>query len=314
MQTIPLTLSVPGYDVPAALTLPDGPVAGAVLLVPGSLFSDVDGNFPTWNSFPRVYGHLAEGLATRGLAALRFAKLGPGSGSVQTDPVQGVESRTWAGRMRTARLALEFMRKELASRGITPPRIILAGHSEGSVVVSVLAHEGVDVDGIALLAGPSIGILGIMLEQQRAMPDVSDDQMAVLEEVIGYIRREEPIPDAVKQRTAGSMGAGALVNFPPDALKYMRDVDTTDPVAMIASYEKPVLIVQGGSDTNVPVHHAQALRNGRGDNPTTYICIPGLSHMYKAVPAGTSPAEVFSYPGPTDPRVDEAIAQFIASL
>src|ERR1051326_9570169 len=139
MQTIPLTLTIPGLEVPAALTLPDGAVAAAVLLVPGSLFSDVDGNYPTWQSFPRVYAHLAEGLTRRGLAVLRFAKLGPGTGSVQTDPALAATSRTWAGRARTARAALALLRSELAARGLEPPRTVLAGHSEGSVVVSVLA-------------------------------------------------------------------------------------------------------------------------------------------------------------------------------
>ena len=308
--TIPLTLKVPGFDVPAALTLPDGPVRGAVLLVPGSLFSDVDGNYPTWNSFPRTYAHLAEGLVRHGLASLRFAKLGPGSGSVQTDPVAGAESRTWAGRARTARAALALLRSELEARGITPKPIVLAGHSEGSVVVSVLASEGVDVDGIVLLSGPSVGILGIMLEQNRA----DAEQLQVLEEVIAAIRRDGVISETLKQRASGPTGAGALVTFPPEALKYMRDVDATDPVAAIAAYEKPVLIVQGGADASVPEHHAHALRAGRGSRPTTYAFFPELSHMYKSVPAGVNPQEAFGYPGPTDPRVDSAIAEWMRSL
>src|SRR3954469_2158832 len=116
MQTLPLTLSIPGYAVPAALTLPDGEPRGAILLVPGSMFSDVDGNYPTWKSFPRVYAHLAEGLARHGLATLRFAKLGPGTGSEQTDAALALTSRTWAGRERTARLALDLLRTELAAR------------------------------------------------------------------------------------------------------------------------------------------------------------------------------------------------------
>jgi len=316
MQTIALTLHIPGYDVPSALTLPEGVVAGAVLLVPGSLFCDVDGNFPTWNSFPRTYAHLAEGLASRGLASLRFAKLGPGSGSLQTDPALAPESRTWCGRMRIARAALALMRETLASLGVAPPRVVLAGHSEGSVVVSVLGAEGVDVDGIVLLSGPSVGILDIMLEQNSAMAasDESQDRLRLLEEVIAVIRRGESISDDLKRRASGPTGAGALVNFPPDALRYMRDVDSTDPVAAISNFEKPVLIVQGGADDSVRPHHANALRAGRGSRPTTLAFFPELQHMYKQVPPGTPPADAFGYPGPTDPRVDEAIAAWVANL
>jgi len=315
MQTIPLTLTIPGFDVPAALTLPKGDVRGAVLLVPGSLFSDVDGNYPSWQSFPRTYGHLAEGLARHGLATLRFAKLGPGSGSVQTNAILGAASRTWAGRVRTARAALALMRAELASRGITPAKVVLAGHSEGSVVVSVLAREGVDVDGIVLLSGPSVGIFDIMREQMGAMtpPDQLEQQRDVFEEVIGVIRRGEPISDALKQRAAGPTGAGALVSFPPEALTYMRDVDATDPVAEIANYAGPVLIVQGGADASVPTHHAERLRDARlaAGRPTEYAFFPELHHMYKVIPAGTPAMEAFGYPGPTDPRVDAAIAEWL---
>src|SRR5262245_14521976 len=134
MQTITLTLEIPGFAVPAALTLPETNVRGAVVLVPGSLFSDVDGNYPTWQSFPRVYAHLAEGLARHGLAALRFAKLGPGTGSELTDASLAPSSRTWAGREHTARLALALLRRELGRRGLGDVKVVLAGHSEGAVV------------------------------------------------------------------------------------------------------------------------------------------------------------------------------------
>ncbi|MGH7654758.1 MAG: hypothetical protein ACREN6_08850 [Gemmatimonadaceae bacterium] len=63
-----LILMVPGYDIPAALELPDGDLAGAVLLIPGSLFSNVDGDYPSWNIFPRSSAYLAEQMAERGLA------------------------------------------------------------------------------------------------------------------------------------------------------------------------------------------------------------------------------------------------------
>ena len=63
-------------------------LASAILLVPGSLFSDVNGDYPAWNSFPHVYAHLAHQLSARGHAVYRFAKLGPGTGSVAVDAEQ----------------------------------------------------------------------------------------------------------------------------------------------------------------------------------------------------------------------------------
>src|SRR5512146_2608315 len=169
---IPATIRVPGWELPAALTLPSSLQAGellpsAILLVPGSLFSDVNGDYPTWNSFPHVYAHLAHQLSSRGHAVYRFAKLGPGTGSVAVDQALAAALRRWEGRLVIATAALDAMRRELESRGVRVARTIAAGHSEGSVVVSRLAvsDRARDLDGVVLLSGPSVGILGIMREQ-----------------------------------------------------------------------------------------------------------------------------------------------------
>ncbi len=311
-----LTLSVRGYDIPAALELPDAPPTGAVLLIPGSLFSNVDGDYPSWNIFPRVSAYLSEQMAERGLAVYRFAKLGPGTGSVETSPAEARELRSWKGRATIAHAALAHFRTELGAHGLGAMKVVLAGHSEGAVVASVIAREGAAVDGVVLLSGPSVGILSIMIEQSRAMlpPGASDEATRLLERTVAYIRKGEPIPDDIRAQAAGSFGAGALVSMPPDAIEYMRACDATDPAATIAGYEKPVLIVQGGMDTSVPVHHAEALRAARGSRPTTYTFFDGLSHMYKPVPPGTSPMEGFAIAGPTDPRVASAIDSFVRTL
>src|SRR5436305_8962455 len=120
-------LAVSGWTIPAALTLPaavsgEHVVQSAILLIPGSLFSDVNGDFPTWNSFPHVYAHLARQLSALGHAVYRFAKLGPGTGSVPTDPEQAARVRTWDGRLTIAIAALDAMQRELRSRGVRVER------------------------------------------------------------------------------------------------------------------------------------------------------------------------------------------------
>lgn len=311
-----LTLSVHGYDIPAALEIPDGPLTAAVLLIPGSLFSNVDGDYPTWNIFPRVYAFLAEQMAERGLVVYRFAKNGPGTGSVETAAARPDLVRNWKGRARVAHAALAHFRAELAERGLAAPRMLLAGHSEGAVVASVIASEGAEVDGVVLLSGPSLGILGIMVEQTRASlaPGASAEPLELLEQMVAQIRRGDGIADELRAKANGAFGAGALANMPPDAIAYMRDCDATDPVAAIAGYDKPVLILQGGTDSSVPSYHAEHLRAGRGSLPTTLELFPGLQHMYKPVPAGVSPMDVFGLPGPTDPRVAAAIDNFARTL
>lgn len=277
---ISLTLSLPGWDIPAALTLPDGPPASAVLLVPGSLFSDVNGDYPEWKSYPHVYAHLANKLSALGHAVFRFAKLGPGTGSVVTpndDPIP----RTWDGRLTIALGAFDAMKHELAARGIHVEKVIVAGHSEGSVVASRMAvsKRAAEIDGVVLLAGPSIGILGIMREQGTPM--------------------------------------SVIDNMPPEAQQYMRDCDATDPLQLARAIRVPTLVVQGGKDTSVPTHHGEALRNALVDalgERVSWLFVPEVSHMFKVVPDGLSPMEAFGFAGETDDRVTDGIDTWIRGL
>ncbi len=319
------TLSAAGWRIPAALTLPASrdaasPLASAILLIPGSLFSDVNGDFPAWSAFPHVYAHLAHQLAERGHAVYRFAKLGPGTGSEMDDPDVAAHHRTWDGRLVIAVAALETMRRELLARGIETTRVIAAGHSEGSVVVGRLgaSEAGASLDGVVLLAGPSVGILEIMREQAPLMtpPDQLGDAMRQLDIAIGHVRRGEAIPAGL---ATGPYGAGALGSMPPEAQRYMRDVDATDPTALAATLPQRVLVVQGSDDTSVPPHHAERLCGAlrareHGDERTTFALVPGVSHMFKVVPPEVTGAAAFGYPGPTDARVTDAIDHWIREL
>jgi len=320
------TLAVCGWEIPAALTLPvsrtrDAALASAILLVPGSLFSDVNGDYPSWNSFPHVYAHLAHQLAARGHAVYRFAKLGPGTGSVAVDADAAAKIRTWEGRVVIAAAALDAMQRELQTQNVRVARTIVAGHSEGSVVASRLAvsDRGGELDGVALLAGPSIGILGIMREQIGVMtpPHERDDAIRRLDVAIDCIRRGQPIP--AELATGSAMGVAALASMPDEGRRYMRDVDATDPKELASRMTQPALVVQGGNDGSVPTHHGEALRDilssrSGGEARTNYLFVPDVTHMFKVVPPGLSGPEAFGYPGDTDPRVADGIDRWIRAV
>lgn len=313
------TLEVPGYAIPAAITLPPGwnpatELPSGVLLVPGSLFCDVNGDFPTWNSFPHVYAHLARQLSAKGHAVYRFAKLGPGTGSTPTDPELAAKLRNWEGRLVIAKAALSAMRRDLAARGVRTARTIAAGHSEGSVVVSRLAvsDAGRQLDGVVLLSGPSIGILGIMREQISlwVAPEDVEEAHRIHDEAIPYIHRGEPIPESLTK--GRGMGIAAIANMPPEAQSYMRDVDLTDPLALARDMSQPTLVVQGGNDDSVPTHHGERLRDAL--KTAEYLFVDNVSHMYKVVPPEITGPAAFGYPGPVDDRVVGGIDAWIRSV
>jgi pimeloyl-ACP methyl ester carboxylesterase len=314
-------LRVSGWEIPTALTLPtplEQNVESAVILIPGSLFSDVNGDYPTWNSFPHVYAHLAHKLSALGHAVFRFAKLGPGTGSVPVDADLAATTRTWEGRLIIASAMLDAMRRALDEQGISPRRVIAAGHSEGSVVASRLAvsAHGESLDGVVLLAGPSVGILGIMREQIGfgLEPEQIDEVRARLDRVIEHVRRGEPVP-AELGRGPG-MGIGALISMPDEGRRYMRDVDASDPLELARGMTQRTLVVQGGNDGSVPAHHGEALRDALrsragGESNTSYLFVPDVTHMFKVVPPDVTGPDAFGYPGETDPRVTDGIDEWI---
>ncbi|HET7464737.1 MAG TPA: alpha/beta hydrolase [Longimicrobium sp.] len=301
-----LKVVVEGMSFPAVLAVPTGLAAGAVLLVPGSLFSDANGDYPAWNVRPHVYAHLARQLAAAGWASLRYAKPGPGTGTETTDAAAAAAHHRFTTRVTVARAALETMRRELADDGVATPRVIVAGHSEGAVVAFLLAQDAPSIDGVVSLSGPSVGLLGIMREQVGDVlpPGASvDEALANFDAAMAHVHRGEPIPPEL----IGKPGTMMLGNVDAAGWAYIRQVDAVDPAAEAARVPQPMLIVQGGSDTSVREHHAHRIAAARGDRPTEVAFFPELQHFFKPLPPGTPPMQAFALEGDTDPRVVEAI-------
>jgi pimeloyl-ACP methyl ester carboxylesterase len=213
------------------------------------------------------------------------------------------------------------MRLALDAERVRPARTVVAGHSEGSVVTSRLAvsERAPEIDGVVLLAGPSVGILGIMREQIGfgLEPAQIDEARARLDQAIAYVRRDEPVPSELGE--GPGMGIRALISMPDEGRRYMREVDATDPLDVARCISQPVLVVQGGNDSSVPTHHGEALRAALRSRPngmdrTAYLFVPDVTHMFKVVPAGVTGPEAFGYPGETDTRVADGIDQWIGAL
>ncbi|WP_229205963.1 S9 family peptidase [Duganella sp. Leaf126] len=243
--------------------------------MPGSLFSDVDGNYPTMNMRPHAYADLARQLCARGFAVLRMAKIGPGTGSRTVDAALAATHTEFLTRVDVAAAGLTLLRSSLDTRPV-----VVAGHSEGAVVASLLAAgaEPAAIDGVVSLSGPALTIFGIMRAQIAAMapPDAPPD-LALFDRSVAAIRTGQTLP----AEAADDPGTAMLAAMPAAAHAYLRSADRVDPVVALASVRQPVLIVQGGRDASVPVHHADALRAARMTLPTQVALFPALNHFYK---------------------------------
>lgn len=295
------TLTVRGVKIVGRLTQPAAPAKAAMLLLPGSLYVDVDGNFPSWNMFPNVYRDLATQLAARGIAVMRQAKIGPGTGSETIDLEAAKAHRVFETRVEVASAALDHLR-----RAVPGTRYFVAGHSEGALVASLLAPQRAEaMAGVVSLSGPALRLLDLMRGQVADMQPGAD--LSALDACIAAIRAGQPLPEAAKANPQTQM----LASMPPESHVYLRSVDTVDPLTAIAAVRTPVLIVQGGRDSSVTPNQAEQLAAARQGLPTTVARFPELQHFYKRAAPGMSAMEAFALTGETDPAVADAIVEWL---
>ena len=303
-----VSVTVSGVEIACRLTMPQGAHRGAVLIVPGSLYSDVDGNYPSMNMRPHAYADLARRLGERGFTVLRMAKIGPGTGSRTVDALAARRHNDFLTRVEVARAGLDLLRRVGSRRPV-----IVAGHSEGAVVASLLAagSAAAAIDGVVSLSGPALPILSILRAQVAAMvPPGTTPDMTMFDRTVAAIRAGEAPPADAKADPQTNM----LASMPQQGLAYLRSADRVDPVLALAQVKVPVLIVQGGRDDSVPASNAAMLRAGRANLPTEVATFPNLTHFFKIASPGLLPMQSMALETQSDPAVADAITAWAGRL
>jgi len=308
-------LEAAGFAFPCRITRPESvgqrASKGAVLILPGSLFSDVDGDYPSMNMRPHVYRDLARAVAAHGVTAMRMAKPGPGTGTRVIDPARA-ETAGFASRIEIAAAALARLASEENARPL-----VVAGHSEGALVAFLLAasDSGAAIDGVVSLSGPALPLLDIMRKQVAGMappgaaPNAAPD-LSAFDEAVAAIRAGKPLDPALAKNPQTAM----MASMGPRALAYIAEVDRIDPIAAIARVPQPMLLIQGGVDVSVSPEQVDALAHARGARPTAVRKFPALTHFYKVAPPGLPPMQNMMLDTDSDPAVADAIAGWMSGL
>jgi dienelactone hydrolase len=293
---VALDVSVGPTALPGTLTLPKaaGKVA-AVVLIQGSGPNDRDESIGP----NRPFRDIAEGLATRGIAALRYEKrtrVHPGqftgSFTVREETMDDV----------VAAVALLASRPE-----IDAARIVIVGHSLGATLAPRIAEGGNGIAAIAILAGAT-----------RPLPQIMVEQIEYLASLNG------PIDDAARQRiaeiksdAARAMAAKAGDSGPPilgAPSSYWADLNAYDPAATAARLSLPILILQGGRDYQVTADELARFKGAlAGHGNVTIREFASLNHLFMAGEGKPRPDE-YERAGHVDPAAIDALAGFVSSL
>lgn len=229
----------------------------AVLLVAGSGPTDRDGNNPLLPAPVDSLKRLAQALAERGIASLRYDKRGVGA---STCPGLSEEALRFDHLVADAVLA--------ARRLAAEPRVeqvVLVGHSEGALI-AMLAAEAAGAAGVASVAGAGERASEVMRRQIEGHlpPDIAGPALATL--------------DALQaQQAVADVPEALVLLFRPTVQPYLMSWFRHDPAAIAAGLPLPVLLVQGAADAQVGVEHVRALHAARPD--ARLRIIDGMDHV-----------------------------------
>lgn len=258
------------YPLEGVLTLPDDvsiPVP-AVVMVHGSGPGDKDERIGKLTPFK----DLAEGLARRGIASLRYDKRTFVHARKMAKAKVGITVREET--IDDALRACELLRRD--SR-VDPERVFVLGHSMGAMLAPRIDAEGADARGLILMAGTPYRLEDIVVRQLRQ----AGESKSPLRLVVGLERRifakkfdglyEMSDDEARKKKFAGGI-----------TLYYFKEMGQRTATDYLLESDKPVLVMQGGRDVQVLAHddfvRFQELLAEREN--TSYKLYPGLDHAF----------------------------------
>ncbi len=221
-----------------------------VILIAGSGPTDRDGN----QSFMKnnMLKKLAEKLSENGIATFRYDKR----------VVKQLKTRTFDKNIRfddfvtDAKSVITYFRPSYSS-------IIIAGHSQGSLVGLLATEAG--VDGFISLAGAGNPIDQIILEQiTNTAPFFTEETKRVLE-----------ILKSGKTTTDFPPALGSIFNL--DIQPFMSNWMQYNPQELIKSLKIPVLIINGTKDLQVSASEAQVLKAHKAD--AELVIIDNMNHI-----------------------------------
>jgi alpha/beta superfamily hydrolase len=187
----------------------------------------------------------ARALCAAGMNVLRFDFRGSGESD------GGFEEMTIEGEVADALAALERVRAEPT---VDPDRVALLGLSLGGLVAACAAARNGAVSALVLWAAVAdlMGVFG-----KRGDWDQVEERLA---------------RDGFVEWGAHRIGRG-----------FFDDCQRVDPLAEVAGYRGPALVVHGSEDASVPVAHARMYMDAlAGTDATSYI-VQGADHTFTGV-------------------------------
>lgn len=294
-----LTIGSSDWPLPATLTLPVR--AGslpAVVLVHGSGPTDRDATVGANKPFK----DLATGLASRGIAVLRYDK---------RTKVHGANAMTrtdFTVEQEVIEDVLEAAKALRAQPGIDPRRVFVLGHSLGGMLIPRIAMAGASPAGLIVLAGAARPLEEAMVAQTRYLAAADGTISGEEQETIDQARA---LAETVRALNPEEARSGRMIAGVPAS--YWLDLRDYDPPAAARSVKAPMLILHGERDYQVTSGEFAKWKSALGSRrDVRFHSYPALNHLFIAGAGPSLPAEYLT-PGHVAEDVIRDIAAWIAA-
>jgi dienelactone hydrolase len=287
------------WRLPGTLSMPVGDGAfPAVVLVHGSGSHDRDETIGP----NKPFRDLAGGLASRGIAVLRYEKRTHAYATemARTKHFPSLHEEV----IEDAVAAAAFLRK---TRGIDPKKVFVLGHSLGATLVPQIGNEDANLKGLISLAGTTRPLEDVILEQITYIQSLKGSEAQKVKEELEKIKKQVARlkdPKFSKDIPAKDLPLGLPAAYWLDLRKYF-------PAQTVARCKQPILVLQGERDYQVTMEDLKGWKKLlMGRKNVQFKSYPRLNHLFMDGKGKAKPSE-YEKAGHVDREVIDDIAAWV---
>ncbi len=300
----PITVGDGALALPGTLTLPkgDGKVP-VVVLVHGSGPNDRDESLGAIKPFK----DLAFGLASRGIAVLRYEKVTKAHGAKL--------DAKWLDEVTLASETLDDAMKAVAAARkhprIDPKKVVFLGHSQGAMAAPRAGKLDAALAGLVVMAGPTRPFEDVALAQLEyiaTLPGANGEgtkkMLPAIHEAVKLVKSKELAATTPKDK----LPLGIPASFWLDLRGY-------EPAKVAAALKMPVLVLQGEADYQVDMTDFAGWKKGlAGKANAKLVSYPGLMHTFTDCGCKLAKPEDYAKPGNVAIAVLDDLEKWLKAL